>query len=185
MRAPDRGKYARPERERRFVLEAVPAGATGERRISDRYVLGTRLRVRRMGEGREAIGKLGQKVRPVESDPGLILHTTMYLSPAELEVVDALPAATLVKRRSWLTLAGGPRMAVDVFEGELAGLILAEVELWNEQAAAAFAPPAWVGPEVTRDERFTGGRLAATTREELRAALIDVLGAEHAGRLLD
>ena len=184
MRPPDRGKYARPERERRFVLDAVPAGATGERRIADRYIEGTRLRLRMVGEGADASPKLGQKVRAVESDPGFVLHTTMYLSTAEYDTLAALPADPLTKRRSWLGLAAGPRMAIDVFEGELRGLILAEVELWDEAAATAFEPPAWVAAEVTRDERFTGGRLARTDRAGLHAALADVLGAEAADRLL-
>ena len=43
-----RGKYARAERERRFLLAAPPATAEVlvARRITDRYVTGTRLRLR-------------------------------------------------------------------------------------------------------------------------------------------
>jgi hypothetical protein len=42
------GKYARVERERRFLLPAPPAAAVAvaPRRIYDRYLTGTRLRLR-------------------------------------------------------------------------------------------------------------------------------------------
>jgi hypothetical protein len=45
-----RGKYALVERERRFLLAALPSGVrlTGERQIADRYLTGTRLRLRRV-----------------------------------------------------------------------------------------------------------------------------------------
>ena len=44
------GKYARVERERRFLLSAPPpaSAVTGSRRITDRYLPGTRLRLRRV-----------------------------------------------------------------------------------------------------------------------------------------
>jgi hypothetical protein len=181
---PDPHKYARPERERRFVLAAVPPGAGEERRIVDRYVRGTRLRLREVGEGPGAVRKLGQKVRPDEADARVVLHTTMYLDPPEFEALSALPAAVLVKRRSWIAVPHGRRLAVDVFEGSLRGLVLAEIELGDETDAAAFVAPEWVLAEVTGDERFTGGRLAVTDRADLRAALADVVGADRAGLLL-
>ena len=44
------GKYARIERERRFLLAGPPpaAAVTARRRITDRYLPGTRLRLRRI-----------------------------------------------------------------------------------------------------------------------------------------
>src|SRR5947208_1185160 len=44
------GKYARIERERRFLLADPPpsAAVTGRHRITDRYLPGTRLRLRRI-----------------------------------------------------------------------------------------------------------------------------------------
>ena len=162
-------KYARIERERRFLLAGVPASeATGEQlHIVDRYLQTTRLRlrlVRRAGE--DPVYKLGQKIR-VGAGPSTIAHTTVYLDRAEYEALTQLPGRTLTKTR---TLSGwhGLTLAVDVFTGELDGLVLAEVEL-SESAE----PPAtgWLslGDEVTADERFTGGALASTSREQLRA----------------
>ncbi|MFC8512696.1 hypothetical protein [Streptomyces sp. NPDC057257] len=82
------GKYAQVERERRFLLAEPPASAavTVSRVIIDRYLVGTRLRLRRaeFPDGRREF-KLTQKV-PV-SRPGAVqgLITNTYLSPAEAE----------------------------------------------------------------------------------------------------
>lgn len=61
---------------------------------------------------------------------------------------------------------------LDVFAGELTGLVFAEVEFPDEAAAAAFAAPAWFEKDVTFDERFKNNRLALWKEapEELRKA---------------
>ncbi|MGD9689847.1 MAG: CYTH domain-containing protein [Phycisphaerales bacterium] len=48
---------------------------------------------------------------------------------------------------------------VDVFAGENAGLVLAEVEL--SAPDQAFARPAWLGAEVSADPRYRNSNLAA------------------------
>ncbi|MDR7038519.1 CYTH domain-containing protein [Methylobacterium sp. BE186] len=57
---------------------------------------------------------------------------------------------------------------VDVFEGSLSGLILAEVELTYE-AQPVILPP-WVAREVTLDERYRNSRLARARLPIERAA---------------
>lgn len=47
---------------------------------------------------------------------------------------------------------------IDLFEGENAGLVIAEIELGHEQQQ--FEMPAWIGAEVTGDERYYNSRLA-------------------------
>lgn len=47
---------------------------------------------------------------------------------------------------------------VDVFEGENKGLIIAEIELENENEE--ILKPAWLGVEVTQDERFFNAYLS-------------------------
>ncbi|WP_217572526.1 hypothetical protein [Streptomyces sp. GbtcB7] len=159
------GKYARVERERRFLLATPPnpSAVTVTRVISDRYVAGTRLRLRRadFSDGRCEL-KLTQKV-PI-SQPGAIqgLITNTYLSPAEYDVIASLPAALLSKTRFSV-----PPLGVDVFDGHLEGLVLAEAEFATDEEAQSFIPPAECVAEVTDDTRFTGGRLVRTPRHEL------------------
>jgi CYTH domain-containing protein len=167
------GKYALVERERRFLLGTVPPfpADTAVREITDRYVTGTRLRLRRSrlpgagGRARTEL-KLTQKVPAASGGAVQGLITTFYLSEAEYEALLALPARVLRKTRRSL-----PPLGVDVFEGPLAGLVLAEAEFGSDEEAAAFAVPPFAVAEVTADPRFTGGRLARTSPEELRALL--------------
>ena len=158
-------KYARPELERRFLLAGLPAGeSTKVATISDRYLRGTRLRLRQTLEtdssGARMYYKLTQKVPAPDGSPGLI--TTVYLSEAEHAVLSAVPALELRKTRHSL----GP-LGVDVFDGPLAGLFLAEAEFETEEALTRFPVPSCALAEVTADVRFTGGRFAAMSAKQL------------------
>jgi CYTH domain-containing protein len=55
---------------------------------------------------------------------------------------------------------GGHLIEVDVYTGDLDGLVTAEVEFDSEEAADAFEPPAWLGEDVTEDLRYKNQRLA-------------------------
>jgi len=164
------GKYARLERERRFLLRALPSGQPAHPYlIEDRYLRGTRIRLRRMSELEPAGGithKLTQKIPPPTGTPGLI--TTMYLAAFEYEAFISIPADTLRKVRSSF-----PPLGVDVFEGALTGLVLAEAEFESDVDEAAFGLPTEAVAEVTADPRFSGGRLATTTEVEIRAVLAE------------
>lgn len=172
-----RSRYAHLERERRFLLPAAPTGPavavpeTRVLRIEDRYLRGTRLRLRTVQEaGLAPVRKLGQKVRPNQDHPSTVEHTTMYLDDPETAALLALAADALAKTRTlhpWHGLA----VAVDVFAGPLTGLVLAEVDLGDAGLLPASGPPvAWIA-DVTDDERFTGGHLARTSATQLTALL--------------
>ena len=49
---------------------------------------------------------------------------------------------------------------VDVYAGDLDGLLTAEVEFPDEAAARAFVAPEWLGRDVTDDTRY-GNRVLA------------------------
>jgi CYTH domain-containing protein len=165
------GKYALVERERRFLLAGAPAaGITGRRRITDRYVRGTRLRLRRAedpGSGTLEL-KLAQKVpagRPGHVQ-GLITNT--YLSAAEYDVLAALPGDVLAKTRLRV-----PPLSVDVFDPPLHGLVIGEAEFATDETALAFPVPPGTVAEITDDRRLTGGSLARAGRADLVAWLAD------------
>ncbi|MGC4895633.1 hypothetical protein [Micromonospora sp. DT31] len=159
-------KYARVERERRFLLARSPLASTAvaRRRITDRYLAGTRLRLRRVESlpGGACELKLTQKV-PARR-PGHVqgLITNVYLSRAEYELLAHLPAATLSKTRLSV-----PPLGIDVFDPPLHGLILAEAEFTTDEAARSFLPPPQVVAEVTDDTRFTGGSLVHAHRDDV------------------
>lgn len=64
------------------------------------------------------------------------------------------------KRRYEIDAADGLVIELDVYKGDLEGLIVAEVEFDSEAAADAFAPPDWLGRDVTEDAHYKNQRLA-------------------------
>lgn len=153
-RTPGQGKYAKAERERRFLVDAEPSPLEQTRIIEDRYLSGGTLRVRAVRGDGEPVFKLTQKVRPNLDDPSEVAITNLYLSEDEYQMLVTLPGADLSKTRS---LCEG--FAVDVFHGPLEGLVLAEVEV--DDLRADLVLPKWLGSEVTHDDRYSGGELAA------------------------
>jgi len=55
---------------------------------------------------------------------------------------------------------GAATAEVDEYVGDLAGLIVAEVEFADEQSARAFTPPAWFGRELTGEPGYANRALA-------------------------
>ncbi len=135
-------KYAHVERERRYLILSDLDGLVPIKvlKIQDGYVVDTTLRWRRVvEEGKPTVFKLGQKIRVGEDHPLKIAHTTMYVSEDEFSLLAALSANTLEKQRS-IFLQGDSQFAVDEFEGELKGLLLAEVDLGSEGAVHPALP---------------------------------------------
>ena len=164
-------KYALVERERRFLLAGPLAEPSiGVVAITDRYLTGTRLRLRRSAaatqQGEEVVSKLTQKIPSPGGGSGLI--TTIYLNEEEYRSLAVLPAAVLHKTRHSV-----PPLGIDVFDGHLSGLFMAEAEFPSDEEMVEFSPASFVIAEVTGDQRFTGGHLVTATRDDLAEALAD------------
>jgi CYTH domain-containing protein len=129
--------------------------------IEDRYIDGTRMRLRRMS--RPDLGETKWKLTKKYEcdDPAARPIVTSYLTASEYELLTALPARGLVKRRYHLPVAG-QFWSLDLFEGALAGLELVETEAADAAALAALVPPPWATKEVTHDPRYQCGALAQT-----------------------
>jgi CYTH domain-containing protein len=166
---PPESKYARIEWERRFLLDHFPSEATVTRirHIRDRYIEGTTLRLRQQSDGESQVFKLTQKL-PVGIVRAQGLITTMYLTKDEFGVLAKLPAKILTKTRHSV-----PPFGIDLFEGALSGLVLAEAEFDCAAEASALALPSFILREVSDDSRFTGGSLVAVSRQELASWLAE------------
>jgi CYTH domain-containing protein len=166
------GKYARVERERRFLLARPPpiSAVIACRRITDRYLPGTRLRLRRVDylDSGACEFKFTQKVPACR--PGYVqgLITNIYLSMPEYDLLAALPADILSKTRLSV-----PPLSIDLFDPPLHGLVLADVEFGTDAAARSFLQPPAAIAEVTDDARFTGGSLVRARRRDLLAWLAE------------
>ena len=65
----------------------------------------------------------------------------------------------LIEKTRYLQVHAGTTWEVDVFAGDNAGLIVAEVELESE--TQTFVQPPWLGVEVTHDVRYFNSNLAS------------------------
>ena len=156
-------KYAKVERERRWLLDGLPPFPDDARqvRIVDRYLHGTRLRLREVTEtDGTVVRKLGHKVR-LGDDAREVACTSLYLDDAEWAALGALPGDTLTKLRV-LVPHGEHTIALDVFERPYVGLFLAEIDVGDQPVAVPEALPEryHVIREVTHEEAFTGAALA-------------------------
>ncbi|WP_085808715.1 hypothetical protein [Sphingomonas sp. TZW2008] len=153
-------KYAHIERERRWLIDPsrLPTLPADHVLIEDRYLAGTRMRLRRMTDsgGGGAALKLTKKYEA--DDPLARAIVTAYLDEPEYALLAGLPGATIVKRRHAL-VSGGLTYSVDRFEGALAGLILAEIEWADDAGLRGLPAPSGAIREVSDDPRYQGGGL--------------------------
>jgi hypothetical protein len=147
-------KYAVVERERRFICDRLPDGVSRTARVTDRYLTGTRLRLREVvDQDGTVVRKLGHKVR-LTSGPQEVACTSMYLDDAEWAALVALPASALRKTRHWIQRDD---LVVVVDEHE-DGTLVAEIDGQLPPSGV----PAWlcVLREVSGEEGWTGAGLA-------------------------
>ena len=67
------------------------------------------------------------------------------------------------KTRYYIPISDSHQAELDIFEGELAPLILVEVEFGSRSEADEVEPPAWFGQEVTWDSRYHNSTLSDTS----------------------
>ena len=77
---------------------------------------------------------------------------------ADAEQLLALCDGPLVRKLRRVVVHEGSTWEIDEFQGDNAGLVVAEIELRSEDEA--FAAPAWLGEEVTHDARYFNSSLA-------------------------
>ena len=158
------------EIERKFLLDEPPEqirGGTGKR-IEQGYLTSresVEVRLRKVEDQRLLTAKLGHGEARVEVE--IPLGTNQF---------DALWPLTeprrLRKTRYLVPLGDGLEAEVDVYEGDLAGLVTAEVEFGFERQSQDFQPPAWLGdgghrrPPLREPEPGAGGLPLFSSRED-------------------
>ena len=148
------------EIERKFLVREIPAVADGSRssHIEQGYIAiaddGTEVRVRRRDGSAVLTVKAGGGRSRTEEEIGIDGERFERLWPLT-------EGRRLEKTRHLIPAPEGLTVELDVYSGDLEGLAVAEVEFDSEEAADAFRPPEWFGPEVTDDARFKNQRLAS------------------------
>lgn len=182
---PGVSKYALVERERRFLLQDLPEGLTRASphvQITDNYLTGTRLRLRKVREPltNKWTVKLTQKFAPNPPDLSRTIITNIYLSALETEALGISDANEIRKNRYPFEFKGR-RWTIDMFLGDLFGLVLAEVGFETDEDLNKFANPPFAIADVTNLEVFTGGRLCELTFADLREEILKAVRSNSAG----
>jgi adenylate cyclase len=147
------------EIERKWLVAQAPADALAapSELIEQGYLTigsgGAETRVRRRGEKCFLTVKSGVGLSRAEHQ--------IEISPDQFEALwPATEGARVVKRRHLVPGEDGLVIELDVFEGALGGLVLAEVEFDDPWGAESFAAPYWFAGEVTDDPEYKNQRLA-------------------------
>ncbi len=99
------------------------------------------------------------KGRPVDTGARSRLEFEYPIPVADAEVIlDQLCLKPLIEKIRRRVVVRGVTWEVDEFQGENAGLVLAEVELDHPEARIDL--PDWIGEEVTADPRYQNVYLA-------------------------
>jgi CYTH domain-containing protein len=165
-------KYARVERERRYLLSDLPEGlsrADHHLQITDNYLTGTRLRLRKVRDPRtnKWVVKFTQKFAPNPDDLSRTMITNTYLNPIEADMLAIFEANEIRKNRYPFEFDGG-KFSVDMFLGDLFGLVLAEASFETDAEMESFPKPPFALAEVTNNEIFSGGKLSQLTFADVR-----------------
>ena len=175
-------KYARIERERRYVLNNLPEGITRvdpHLQITDNYITGTRLRIRKVREPRtnKWTVKFTQKYAPDPNDLSRTIITNIYLNALEAEVLSVFDTNEIRKNRYPFEF-DGRKFSVDMFLGDLFGLVLAEISFDTEEELDSFPKPPFALLDVTNDPLFSGGRLCELTFADVKKEILARISAE-------
>jgi len=145
------------ELERKFLLEEPPADLGGfpSSLIEQGYLIvagSEELRVRKKGDAYTLTLKKGS---------GTIRHEVeILLSCEQYGLFRELVTGGVITKRRYEYPLGELTVEVDVYQEDLEGLAVAEVEFPSEESMECFSPPAWLGEEVSEVEAFKNKNLA-------------------------
>ena len=147
------------EVERKFLLAEPPAGLDEHpsKRLEQGYLAldpaGAEVRIRRKDD---------ETLMTVKTGMGLIRGEEEFaIDRDRFERLWSLTEGRqVVKTRYFVPLEDGLTAEVDVYDGELDGLVTGEVEFPDADTARAFEAPEWLGRDVTEDPRYANQKLA-------------------------
>ena len=169
-------KYARVERERRYLLRDLPEGMTRadpHLQITDNYMTGSRLRLRKVRDPltNKWTVKFTQKYTPDPNDLSRTIITNTYLNALEAEVLSTIFNSNEIRKNRYPFEFDGRKFSIDMFLGDLFGLVLAEVSFETDEELDAFPAPPFALVDVTNEPLFSGGRLCELTFSDIRAEI--------------
>jgi CYTH domain-containing protein len=162
-------KTNRTEIRSTFLLEGLPeplTRASAHIQIFDKYIEGTRLRLRSIRDPQTtAWTRILQQRFPI--DVSTIKSSEIYLNEIEYAHFQTFEGTEIRKNRYFHEF-DGRSFAFDVYLGKLWGLNMARVEFETRAEQEEFLPPPFVVFEVTNNPFFLGETLVSKSFDEVR-----------------
>jgi adenylate cyclase len=145
------------EIERKFLVrnEEWRTLANGYKNIRQVYLAWENKSSVRIRITDNAAATLTVKSRPVELRR---LELEYPIPILEAEALMPFRKGSIIEKARYRLPCGDLAWEIDVFSGDNAGLVIAEIELRHERQAIEL--PAWIGDEVTGNELYYNGYLA-------------------------
>lgn len=161
------------EFELTYLVKNLPgnfSAQTKSKEILDIYLPATSehstLRVRKLGDRYEITKK-----EPVSgTDSSHQNENTIPLTKDEFEELSVLQGKRIRKIRYYHD-EDGTSFEIDVFQDNLFGLVLVDVEFSSNEEKAMFTPPEWFGADVTQEKFVAGGVLCGKSLKDIQGHL--------------
>ena len=160
------------ELELTYLIKNIPEGLLEcpAKKMVDRYIPAESahptLRLRKSGGKME----LTKKEPLRDGDASHQIEKTIPLTQEEYSVLGKVPAKVVAKTR-YLYPLDGRTVEVDVFEEDLSGLVLVDVEFETSVEKEKFSMPDFCLVEVTQEKFLAGGMLAGKKIEDIQRDL--------------
>lgn len=156
------------ERELTFLIKEIPGDLNQSisKEMIDLYIPGSaehpKTRIRKQGDSYEFTKKT-----PVhEGDASQLLERTVILDEQDFECLQVVDAKRVEKTRYYYA-RDGYQYEIDVFGGDLQGLVLVDVEFDDVESQQAFVMPDWCLADVTQETFIAGGMLAGKSYDDI------------------
>lgn len=144
------------EIERKYLIHTLPENLENyPHRIIEQGYLSTEPVVRIRRDNDEYILTYKSKGLMVREEYNLPLTKDSYMHLRE-----KIDGRLIIKKRYLIPLSNELTIELDIFGGDLAPLMLAEVEFLDETSANSFTPPKWFGEDVTFSGEYHNSRLS-------------------------
>lgn len=144
------------EIERKYLIHTLPENLENyPHRIIEQGYLSTEPVVRIRRDNDEYILTYKSKGLMVREEYNLPLTKDSYMHLRE-----KIDGRLIIKKRYLIPLSNELTIELDIFGGDLAPLMLAEVEFPDETSANSFTPPKWFGEDVTFSGEYHNNRLS-------------------------
>ncbi len=149
------------EIERKWLVHDLPSlDGLKHERIDQGYLAisfdGTEVRVRRMGD---------HCFETVKSQGGLTRdEIEVEISQDQFLALWPATEGRRLEKTRYTMKENGYQLELDVYQGSLVGLVVAEIEFESVKESQRFSLPSWFGTEVTEDKHYKNSYLAMKGR---------------------